>query len=244
MAQYGFGSGSLFGIPSGSNPTPVQFGGLQDVSVDFNFTAKELRGGFQFPIVVARGAGKIAWKAKSARLNGAALNNLFFGGTNATGLQTGQIAEAGTIPAGTPWQITVANSATWLTDLGVVNGTTGVSLTRVASGPTTGQYSVTAGVYTFASADANTPVLISYVYTTAGTGNKTTITNQLMGAQTTFQMVLTETFQSKQLTLTLNACIANKWTIATKLEDFLIPEWDGAAFADNNNVVGTLALSE
>ena len=65
-----------------------------------------------------------------------------------------------------------------------------------------------------------------------------------MGNQSTFQMVLGETFNSKQFTLTLNACIANKWAVASKLEDFWIPEWDGEAYADNNNIIGTLAVSE
>ena len=244
--QYAFGSGSLYAIPSGANPTPVQFGALQDVNVDFNFAVKELRGQFQFPLAIARGSGKITWKAKHARLYGAAINSLFFNGTNAVGLQTVVPDEAGTV-AGTT--ITVANSATWLTDLGVRNGVSGVQYTRVASGPVAGvSYSVAAGVYTFAAGDVGVAMLISYVYTTAAVSNKTTITNQLMGNQTQFQMVLGETFAvagtNKQLTLTLNACVANKWTLASKLEDFWVPEWDGEAYADLNNIVGTLALSE
>lgn len=244
--QYAFGSGSLFAIPAGANPTPVQFGALQDVSVDFNYSVKELRGQFQFPLMIARGAGKITWKSKAAKLYGAAMNSLFFNGTNATGLQTTVVDEAGTVTATV---ITVANSATWLTDLGVRNGATGTQYVRVASAPVAGvSYSVAAGVYTFAAGDNAAQMLISYVYTTAGSGNKTTITNQLMGNQTQFQMVLGETFAvagvNKQLTLTLNACVANKWTLASKLEDFWIPEWDGEAFADQNNIVGYLAMSE
>ena len=45
---------------------------------------------------------------------------------------------------------------------------------EVASGPTTGQYSVSAGVYTFAAADTLLGVLISYTYKiafSAGQGN-------------------------------------------------------------------------
>ncbi len=114
--QYAFGSGSLFAIPAGANPTPVQFGALQDVSVDFNYSVKELRGQFQFPLMIARGAGKIDWKCKAAKLYGAAMNSLFFNGTNAVGLQNTVVDESGTV-AGTT--ITVANSATWLTDLGL-----------------------------------------------------------------------------------------------------------------------------
>lgn len=244
MAQYSFGSGSLWGIPVSAAPTPAQFAVLQDVSVDFNFSLKELRGQFQFPVAVARGGGKITWKAKAAKINGAMLNSIFFNGTNATGLQTSQVNEAGTVAAAT---ITVSNSATFLTDLGVTDSS-GVQYTRVASGPVGTQYAVAAGVYTF-NATQNAQVLaLSYVYSTAGTGNTTTLTNQLMGNQTTFKMILGETFAvggvNKQMVLTLNAAVANKLTIATKLEDFTIPEWDGEAFADSAGNIGTLALSE
>ena len=45
---------------------------------------------------------------------------------------------------------------------------TGVQLTPVGSGPTVGQYSVSAGVYTFAAADASAALLISFLYTTPG----------------------------------------------------------------------------
>lgn len=235
--QVSFGSGSLFAIPSGANPTPVQFGVLQDVAFDFNFSLKELRGQWQFPVALARGAGKITWKAKFAKLNGAALNNLFFNGTNATGLELAAIAEAGTVPT-TPFQITVANSAFFQSDLGVVNGTTGVQLTRVASAPATGQYSVAAGVYTFAAADVATPMLLSYSYTAAAGGNKTTVTNQLMGNQTTFSMLFNEKFNGNTWQLRFPAAVMNKLSAATKLEDFTIAEADGECYADNaGNVV-------
>jgi len=45
-------------------------------------------------------------------------------------------------------------------------------LTKAASAPAAGQYSVAAGVYTFNSADANKAVLISYTYTITGTGQE------------------------------------------------------------------------
>ena len=57
MAQYGFGSGVVFAVPltnAQGNPlasgTPVRFGVLQDVSVDFSFTNKELHGQNQFEV--------------------------------------------------------------------------------------------------------------------------------------------------------------------------------------------------
>src|SRR5208283_697884 len=57
-----FGSGVLIGTTSAG---PLQFGTLQDVSVDFSFSLKSLMGQYQFPVAVARGAGKISGKEKS-----------------------------------------------------------------------------------------------------------------------------------------------------------------------------------
>jgi hypothetical protein len=42
MAQSVFSAGYLFAIPSGATPTPLVFGALQDVSVDFQFDNKQL----------------------------------------------------------------------------------------------------------------------------------------------------------------------------------------------------------
>ncbi len=65
-----FGSGVLIATPSGANATPVQFGALQDVSLDFSFASKQLFGQYQFPIAFARGEGKISGKAKFANIDG------------------------------------------------------------------------------------------------------------------------------------------------------------------------------
>ena len=63
MPNFQFGSGSLFATPiggnQGANPTPIQFGTLQDVSLDVSFAMKELYGQNQFAEQVARGKGKI-----------------------------------------------------------------------------------------------------------------------------------------------------------------------------------------
>lgn len=77
-------------------------------------------------------------------------------------------SEPWTIPA-TPFQITVLQpQGVWCRDNGVVNATTGATMTAVASAPTTGQYiaptDAAPGVYTFSSADEGVPVLISYSF--------------------------------------------------------------------------------
>ena len=161
--MFEFGAGTLWGFPVGgntaANPTPMKFGTLQDVSLDISGDVKQLYGQKQFPEAVARGKCKITGKSKFAAINGKMLNDLFFGQTMPAGMiKTSLDEDIAPIPA-TPFQITVANAATFKQDWGVRYTATGLPLTRVASGPVQGQYSVntSTGVYTFASADTWRP---------------------------------------------------------------------------------------
>lgn len=244
MPNYQFGSGNLYGL-AGAVPVARKFGALQEVSVDFSFSLKELYGQDQFPLSIARGQGKIEGKAKLASLNGGLVNDLFFGQTNTTGKKVPVNKEPVTIPA-TPFQATVVNGATFYEDLGVVFALTGIPLVRVASGPTTGQYSVnnTTGQYTFAAADTLLGVLIDYSYTVSASGNITTITNQLTGTTPSFAAAFAIKYGSSTVYLHLNSCISSKLSFATKLEDFLVPDFDFKAFADASGTIGTLSMSE
>lgn len=248
MAQYGFGSGALWGVASQTTPTPSQFGALQSVSIDFSANVKPLFGTYQFPLTVARGTVKVDGKAQMGQLQGRVMNDLFFSGSSAAGQVNTINDEAGTIGT-TPYQVTVANSATWTTDLGVVFAATGVRLTRVASGPTTGQYSVAAGVYTFAAADTTKGVLIDYIYTIPTTGQLITVTNQLLGAAPVFKPVMSMNYQNpsgaaQQMCLSMNAATSSKLSLATKLEDYVMPELDFSCFVDASNTLCTLSLAE
>ncbi|MDP1908772.1 MAG: hypothetical protein Q8K85_10765 [Hyphomicrobium sp.] len=241
--QFGFGSGSAWGITSGANPTPGRYDILQEASVDFSFSNKPLMGEYGFPVAVGRGAGKISGKMKWARLQGRTLNDIFFGATKAAGQTSVAKDETGSVPD-TPFAITVANAATFVTDLGVRLASTLIPLVRVASAPATGQYSVSAGVYTFAAADTGAAMLLSYSYTIASTGETITIANQLIGAAPNFKNVLTQPYNSQRQTLVLNACVAGKLSGGTKTEDFFTPEMDYEAMADSSNVVGVWSLAE
>lgn len=243
-----FGSGVAWGFRTDSGVyTPMQFGILQDISIDMSFNMKELYGMYQFPVAIARGTAKWTGKAKHAQMRARQWNDLFFGQTLTTpAMLTTAFDEAATIPA-TPYQVTVANSASFVTDLGVKYVVGGVPLVKVASGPTTGQYSVNpaTGVYTFAAADTALGVLISYTYTVTTAGsNKIAIANQLLGTQPQFQLNLFQTFNSKVANLQLNACVSSKLSLATKLEDWEVPELDFHILADTSNNVGFLSLSE
>jgi len=240
-----FGSGVLIATPSGANATPVQFGALQDVSLDFSFASKQLFGQYQFPIAFARGEGKISGKAKFANIDGPLYNNCFFGQTLTTGQKLWSYNEAGAVSTTSPYNYTSANAANFDADLGVVYASSGLALTKVASTPAVGQYSVAAGVYSFNSGDAGRALLVSYSYiqSSGGSGSRALLANKVMGTAPTFQI---DFYQSNpnvagaQWSLRLYSCISSKLSMGSKLEDFTIPEMDFEAFANASNNIGQL----
>lgn len=244
--QLAFASGAAWGIPSGANPTPSRLRQLQDWSLDFTRTTKQLYSLNQMPNAIGVATMQIKGKAKLAQLSGRMANDLFFNGTSATGQTITQINEGPTAIPTTPFQITVANGATWTQDLGVINSATGVPFTRVASAPAAGQYTVAAGgVYTFASADnvSAISVKISYNWTTTG-GQTVTVANQAMGIGPTFKSVLSTTYNGLGSTWTLNSSIATKFGVATQLEDFMKPDFEWDAYTDSSDNLGTISFAE
>jgi hypothetical protein len=247
MPMYQFGAGVMYGTPltdafgnAITVSTPLQLGVTQDVSVDISGDLKMLHGQNQFPVAVGRGKGKITGKIKFGQWNGAVINSLFFGQTMTSGLTAIQNDTVGSVIPTTPFQITptIPVSGTWSVDLGVINAS-GNPMTKVASAPAVGQYSVAAGVYTFAAADAAQTVFINFQYTATSTvAKKSTILNVAMGAAPTFRCDFGNQYGGNGLNLSLFACISNKFTFSTKLDDFTIPEIDFEAFANSANQVG------
>jgi hypothetical protein len=103
--QLSFGSGAVWGERTdvtGSGIGPRQFGVLQDIQIDFDWTDKPLYGQLQFPVAIARGQGKITGKAKFAQILGLLYSDIFFGLTPATGQFAVSQLEAASIPAVPP----------------------------------------------------------------------------------------------------------------------------------------------
>lgn len=252
--QYVFGSGILIGTQltdatgaAVSNPTPLMFGAMQDVGVDVQYDVKPLHGSNNFPLAMARGKGKVSGKARFASFNSRMLNAFFFGQTLSTGLIAAKVATAGATIPGTPYTITPSppSSGTWDEDLGVVDAS-GTPYVRVASSPTTGQYSVSAGVYTFAAADADKVVYINYVYTAAAAyGNNIVVTNLPMGYMPTFKVAFHCEFQAKKALIQLPTCVSTQLSIATKQDDYTIPDFSFEAYADGPTAeVMTVSFTE
>lgn len=238
-----FGVGKLFGIPSDGS-TPIEFGILQDVSVGFSWEKKELYGSLQFPAKVVRGKGKIEGKAAFAEINGLAFNFLLAGTASAGSKNV--VTTKATVPAATPWNIVTAANNVNLGVYDVSNPLVAVPMKLVTSAPTSGQYmyNVTTGTYTFASADTGKAIMYSQMFNAAGTGTTIALGNPAMGNSPVFKAVLNGVLDNKQITLTLNACMTTKFDLSFKQEDFLIPQFDFAAFADASGSPGELTLGE
>jgi hypothetical protein len=233
-----FNTGVVTLIPSGTNPSPIQIATLKDVSLDISCSIKELRGSQMFPEDIALTDGKVSGKAKSGRISGAVLQATMPGMTSVTGQKAGVYDERAAVP-GTPYAITVTNSATWSEDMGVVDINTGLSLTRVDSSatPTTGQYKVTAGVYTFAAADTLHVMSFRYSYTLT-TGLTFSLSNSIMGGTISkYAVHLYNNYDGVCSGFKLYACVFPKLSIAYKAGDYGEVDLDFSAFADSTGKI-------
>lgn len=242
--MHNFGIGGVFAVPAGSNPTPAQAGTVQEVSVDFSFDTKELRGQKSGAVASARTALKVTGKVKWAKFFGRQINDMFVNGTLTTGATLMALDEAGT-PA--TLTVLVAQSATFLQDMGVKYAATGLPLQRVASAPALGQYSVVEtgagkGTYTFNVADTGA-MKFCYLYTST-TGSTINMANALMGTQPQLTMFLHQKFNGKQTNLKLFSVSFNKLTWPCKNEDFVVLESDFTAYADAGDNIAEFYMED
>lgn len=191
-------------------------------------------------------------------------NTLTF--TATTGVVQGQSVSATGIPAGTVVQsvtatvvtltanttaaiasgtaitfgpsITAANASKFLQDLGVVNATTGVQLSFVASAPATGQYTVSNGTYVFAPADVGVLVMLSYTYSSTS-GTSFTYYAQKMGFRPSFILQLSQPYRGNNPNYSGTPPFMKLWNVGIdkfsldfKNEDWTIPETDFSANQD------------
>lgn len=242
-----FGAGRFFGINNVTAPTPMRSITTQDQSVDFKRSTKSLYGDRQFAAEVAAGEMQVSGKVTMGGLNARMFADLLFADGSTTG-QTGQADdEAGTVPGSTAYTVTVTNSATFTTDLGVryaSGANANKPLVRVASAPAAGQYTVSAGVYTFAAADANANVKVSYLYTIANTGATISLANQMQGPTGNFTGVMAFLYGANQNILTLNNCIATDGSIASKGSDFAKPTFGFDCATDTNDTLGSFSFAQ
>jgi hypothetical protein len=240
--QIGFGSGLLAFTPAGSNPTPIICATLQDISLKSSSSLKKLYGQNKVAAAVAEAELAISGTAKFASFTGSLIKQALSGATIATGQVIGAIGETATIPT-TPFQVTVLNSANFGADLSVYDLSASKPMTRVASAPGTGQYAVSAGVYTFASADQGHVVSMNYSYT-AATGQTVSLSNSLMGAANTFTGALFNQYGGQTSGIKLYSVVVPGLDFTFKNTDFTMLSMPFEAYADSLGRVLDLYSSE
>lgn len=238
-SNWHFGAGQLLYRKRGE--TPIRVATLQGIDVDISASTKELMGSRQFAEATQRTGTKISGKVQAGRWDGRVVSELFLGAKDSD-VSQGTIVpidnEPGTVPAG-GGDITVAQGAKFDMDMGVRDVATAGFYRRVTGAPAAGEYQLDeeSGEYTFAEADAGKKVQISYTYVDATKGTTTIISNQEMGEAPTFELV---TYDSG-LFLQLFACTFSKLSLSRKNEDFVIPNMEWSASADDVLGVGRLS---
>lgn len=232
-------------------PVAINVGYAQELTLDFAGNTKQLYGQNQYPLVAARSTVKSTGKWKSAVCSAVAWNAAFYGGTFST-------ANSLNWNVGSTFTMTSTMSSTggglspstaFDADLGVTFSTIGTPLLRASSTAlgSSGAYavsSVTPGLYYFNTTDAAAGYAIKITYTNlqSTTGQNLVVTNQPIGFTPTFQLDYYTTLSqptARPMAIRLYACVASKHTLAFKLEDFMMPEFDFDIFADSQSrVVG------
>ena len=242
-------------------PLPINVGYAQELTLDAAGNTKQLYGQNQFPLLAARGTIKATGKWKAAEISAIAWNAAFYGNTGGStaGLSTG-VGFSWNVDSTYTSSTTVAtiqagSSLTFDADLGVKYAASGLPLIRVTTGleSSSGRYSVGStapGLYTFGSVDAGAGAAaggtaLKITYTNTGfngglIGQSLIYQNQLIGATPTFQLdYYTSLNQPTALpfAIRLYQCVGAKHSMAFKLEDFMMPEFDFDYFANSAGLV-------
>ncbi|KQV51356.1 hypothetical protein [Duganella sp. Root336D2] len=227
-----------------ATPTPFQFGILQDVGIDASFEEKLLYGTNSFPVDSGRGKGKIGLKAKFANINILPFTAAFFGQSSVKGLIVTERDEVGK-PAAANITVAPPNGATFFASLGVRIDANGTPMIRVGANPKSGEYTTDgAGAYVFAAADVGRRVFIDYQHITQDIGELLTVRNLPMGLTPTFSLDFSMRRNGKVLTLTWPNVTSSKLALSSKQEDFMVPELDMSALANEAGEVWKWSASE
>jgi hypothetical protein len=226
--------GRIYLVPSGANPSPTQLAVIKSWTLDLSQDMLDLRGSsldLLDTLPVKRTVkGKLSLNDFSTTLVGAVTS----GTTISAGVTLGAL-ETSAVPA-TPYQITVTNSAQFVKDLGVIDYTSAKELTNVASTPATGQYSYSAGVYTFAAADTTHSMGISYSYTVAASGKTVQVAAANAGvASTTYALHVYGSAGGKSYGFYLPSVRIPNLSLSMSPDQWSDVSCDFTAFLDSNN---------
>ena len=241
--QYAFDAGHMFVTPAGGSP--VRIGSLQSITIDIQRSLTVERTAFQVPVAIAHKETRLKGVAKMAQINGALFGEIFFGQATIAGATKYKDGCAFTIPASPAYTVTVIppSGGVFFLDLGVRPASDAPQFVRVNGVPTAGQYSVTGNVYTFASANAGAPVLISYAYTVTS-GKTCNVQNPFWSQAPTFEIVCFQEYAGKQTAFRFPFCVSEHLSIATVLENWSLPEFTFEVLSNSQGLVVSISTAE
>lgn len=246
-----FGAGRAFMTANVANPTPARALVPQSQSIDFKRKTESMFGDGQLAAAVGAGEMDVSGKVEYGKVNARVFADMIFGDGSTTGSYLEADKEAGTVPAAATYLITVANSAAFLFDLGVVDADTGVIMSCVAAGSEVAgaSYSVATsgankGKYTFAVGDASANMRISYAYSNPMAGETVVLANQQQGKTGSFKAVHVLPWGNEQDMFVFNNCIAGSSGISLKKSGFASHTLDYIAAVDANDQLGVATFAQ
>jgi hypothetical protein len=177
------GIGAVTLVGAGAEPDTADMALVTSLKLNIEEEDVDLESGEDLDIIDSfKSSRKIGGDLEVDEFSAKLLKFATAGVTTSAGSKVGFVHTAA-IPT-TPFTITVPDAANWDTDLVVVDLTAGKQLTRIAAAgtPTTGQYKVTAGVYTFAAADTGHDTFIRGRKAVAGAGVQALVAAAAAGA--------------------------------------------------------------
>ncbi len=225
IQQFGPGSVYLTRIDVGGG-TPINIGFSNDFSLDESAETKGLFGEGIYALGIGSATRKLTGKCTMAVVSPLATSFAVTGAAVTAGNLAMARSEAAAVPAAGPYTYNAANAANFDTDLGVVYALTGLPLIRVSAAPAVGQYSVAAGIYTFAAADTGAAVKVTYAYKSTTQGGTVQAPNSYIGTSPRFQIDFTCIYSGKFLYLRIFNATMSKYTRNWKLNDFMMPTLD------------------
>ena len=163
----------------------------------------------------------------------------------ATNVMTVTIAGSTSFAVGQVITSTGVAVGTYITSLGTGTGGTGTYNLSTSPGTIAAQTVTASSVYTVPSAAAGQTLFVDYQYmATSTTSKSSTILNVPMGTKPVFRCDFFNGLQANAMEMTLYQCVATKFSISTKLDDYMGQELDFSAFANGAGQVMSIGTSQ
>lgn len=236
-----FGEGHMFYLPSANqaDQTPLQIGRLLGTDLAMDAALIKASTQYQLPVKFNRTMGSIKAKSKMAILDNRLINELYFGGTTTTGALRTVINSV--VSALTTSYTPTPPSGTFNMDLGLIYDSTGVALQLVTGTPSAGQYQISAGTYTLNSADASTPIRVSYAYNSTS-GLQLNLANQFMQFAPRFGVLLRGEFGGQSFSAWFKAVSAASLGLSAPVDHYNEPDFGFEVCADDSNNIGIFSF--